>query len=264
MSADCPRRKVERGHIRLIHKYKWKIAPIKDYKDYDFSKYDVIIFDEVQRVSKPQLEDIIGKITAGSTVIFSYDGEQCLSDWEIQSDVPMYIKSLTPHSSYKLTKKIRTNKEIASFIVKLFDLKSSHSSMSYQNISVQYFSDAISAKKYSNNLSQEGWKAINFTPSRYKQLPADRYHNHHFDTAHDVIGQEFDNVIAFLDHTFYHTEEGKLFTRGFSPYYHPTKMFFQILTRTRKKLHLIIIRNELLLSTCLGILGIMPEPEEEN
>ncbi|MGG4094459.1 DNA/RNA helicase domain-containing protein [Paenibacillus lautus] len=260
--------KLNGGHNRLIHKYKWKIARIKDYEDYDYSKYDVIIFDEVQRVSKQQLKDIIGKTTDGSLVIFSYDGEQCLSDWEIESDVPTYIKSLTPHSSYKLTKKIRTNKEIASFIVKLFDLKSSSSSssssMSYQNISVQYFADAISAKKYSNILSEEGWKAINFTPSRFKQLPADKYHNHHFDTAHDVIGQEFDNVIAFLDHTFYHTEEGKLFTRGFSPYYHPTKMLFQILTRTRKKLHLIIIRNEVLLSTCLSILGIMPELEEEN
>jgi hypothetical protein len=251
------------GHLKLNRKYKWKIIPVKNYENHDFSKFDVIIFDEVQRISRRQLDTILDCIAAGSTVIFSYDGEQCLSDWEIESKIPQVIQSLTPHYGYKLTKKIRTNKEIASFIANLFDLKSRNPNQEYKNISVQYFSTAKEAMNYSYWLSEDEWKVINLTPSRFTKIAADTYRNSIFDTAHAVVGQEYDNVVAFLDGTFYHTKEGKLYIQG-DYYYHPTKMLFQILTRTRKKLHLIILRNEKLLKTCLRILENKPDERDSQ
>ncbi|WP_246608667.1 DNA/RNA helicase domain-containing protein [Paenibacillus agaridevorans] len=133
------------GQLKLNRKYKWKIMPVKNYEKQDFTKFDVIVFDEVQRISRRQLDAIIDSIAAGSTVIFSYDGEQCLSDWEMKNNIPQVIQSLTPHYGYKLTNRIRTNKEIASFIANLFDLKSRNPNQEYRNISVQYFSNAEAA-----------------------------------------------------------------------------------------------------------------------
>ncbi|MBD0384907.1 DNA/RNA helicase domain-containing protein [Paenibacillus sedimenti] len=251
------------GQLKLNRKYKWNIIPVKNYEKQDFSKFDVIVFDEIQRISRRQLDTIIDSIGTGSTVIFSYDGEQCLSDWEIENNIPQVIQSLTPHYGYKLTKRIRTNKEIASFISNLFDLKSRNTNQEYRNISVQYFSTAKEAMLYSYWLSEDEWKVINLTPSRYTKIAADSYRNIIFDTAHAVVGQEYDNVVAFLDGTFYHTEEGILNIRG-DYYYNPAKMLFQILTRTRKKLHLIILKNEKLLKTSLSILENKPDEKRDS
>ncbi|MEK4459481.1 hypothetical protein [Paenibacillus peoriae] len=121
-------------------------------------------------------------------------------------------------------------------------------------ISLKFFSTASEAKKYTRILDDQGCKIVNYTPSKYDALPADSYYDHNYETAHHVIGQEYDQVAAIMDQYFYYDTEGKLFTRGFKPNYHPTKMLFQILTRTRKKLTLIIIRNEEVLQTCLNIL----------
>ncbi|MTK13872.1 MAG: hypothetical protein F8N39_17955 [Clostridiaceae bacterium] len=105
-------------------------------------------------------------------------------------------------------------------------------------------------------LSGQSWKVINYTPSMYTAYPYDKYQYNYDDNAHKVIGQEYDKVVAVIDEHFYYREDGKLSTRGWCsrPYYHPTKMLFQILTRTRKKLNIIIINNELMLNKCMDIL----------
>ncbi|MEI4802944.1 hypothetical protein WAZ07_16825 [Bacillus sp. FJAT-51639] len=73
--------------------------------------------------------------------------------------------------------------------------------------------------------------------------------------AHEVVGQEFDNVVAVLDQYFFYNQNGQLTTRGIAYYYDVTKMLFQMVTRARKKLHIIIINNEDVLNKCLGILN---------
>jgi hypothetical protein len=74
------------------------------------------------------------------------------------------------------------------------------------------------------------------------------------ENAHTVIGQEFDKVVAVIGESFYYDSNGKLMGDTES-YYHPTKMLFQILTRARKKLCLVIVNNETLLKKCLEIIN---------
>lgn len=76
------------------------------------------------------------------------------------------------------------------------------------------------------------------------------------DNAHTVIGQEFDNVAAVVDKHFFY-KENRLSTKNYinKPYYHPTKMLFQIISRTRIKLNLVIINNPEILTRCLEILN---------
>ncbi|RJE47908.1 hypothetical protein A7K50_01305 [Dehalobacter sp. MCB1] len=244
------------GQYLLKTAHKWPITSIKLYKDYDLKTYDIIFIDETQRIYTHQLDDILEEIKDNNTkIIFSYDSQQTLSSYEIRNNIPKYIsKKLSPHE-FRLTEKIRTNKEIASFIKNLFDLSKKNPNQNYENIDIQYFTDPEDAKKYIGYLDNKGWKVINFTPSRYHTYPYEKYQKNDEDNAHKVIGQEYDNVVAVIDRHFYY-KDGKLNTWGYSttPYYHPTKMLFQIVTRTRKKLSIIIINNERLLDQCLRIL----------
>lgn len=245
------------GHYKLRDDYSWSIAPIKNYESYSLSKYDLIILDEVQRVYKHQLDFVLENIkTTNAKCIFSYDSQQCLASWEIKRNIPQYIKEQVSPKLFKLTEKIRTNKEIASFIKNLFDLSNKSPNQQYSNVDVQYFKYSSDAREYIDILRNQRWKVINFTPSKYDRYPYDRYQNSWEETAHNVIGQEYDKVVAVMDKYFFYDQNGKLSTRGWpkAPYYHPTKMLFQIVTRTRKKLTIIIINNEVVLNQCLRIL----------
>lgn len=245
------------GQNVLCTKYCWVIAPIKSIESYDLTNYDLIIIDEIQRIRKPQLNNFLDKVkSTNAKCIFAYDPKQCLSRKEIQSHIPQYIEEKVSPAIFVLTEKIRTNKEIASFIKNLFDLSKRNSNQKYSNVNVQYFSNADDAKECINMFTKKNWKIINYTPSQYDIYPYDEYQNNSNATAHEVIGQEYDNVVAVIDKYFYYNEEGLLSTKGFkiTPCYYLTGMLFQILTRARKKISLIIINNEIILNQCLKIL----------
>lgn len=246
------------GHKKLKSECSWIISPVKYFESYNFNDYDVIIFDETQRIYKNQLDELLLKIKdANLKCIFSYDSQQCLASWEIKNNIPQYIKEQVSPKHFKLTEKIRTNKEIASFTKNLFDLSKRNQTQEYSNIYLQYFSNNLEAKEYMEILKNQGWKIINYTPSRFHTYPYDHFQNFLDDSVHNVIGQEFDNVVVVLDQHFYYDQNRNLSTKGWfnNPYYHPTKMLFQMVTRARKKLHIIIINNESVLSECLKILN---------
>lgn len=245
------------GHDILIKDYLWPIIPVKELKDIDIEKYDLILVDEAQRMYTNQLETLIDKVKgAKKKCIFSYDKMQCLSSIEINSNIPEYIRENASPEYFKLTEKIRTNKEIASFIKNLFNLSKINNDIRYSNIDIQYFSDNQDAVQYMIMLKENDWKIINYTPSIYEYYPYEKFKCFGNENAHEVIGQEFDNVVAVLDKHFYYKKDKTLSTRRYSlkPYYHPSKMLFQILTRTRNKLTIIIINNEEMLRVCLEIL----------
>ena len=105
-------------------------------------------------------------------------------------------------------------------------------------------------------IKSEGWKITNYTPSTVDTLPYEQHKiEEEADNAHRVIGQEFDNVVAVIDEYFYY-RNGRLSTKSYKkrPYYHPTKMLFQIVSRTRLRLCIVIINNQEILRRCLDIL----------
>ena len=128
--------------------------------------------------------------------------------------------------------------------------------MEYKNRQFNYLNSYVEAKAYLELLRSEGWKLINYTPSR-DALPYEQNNLVDvYDNAHTVIGQEFNNVVAVIDEHFYY-KSGALSTRNYrkNPYYHPTKMLFQIVSRTRLKLAVIVINNPEVLNRCLEILN---------
>lgn len=244
------------GQQKLNLQNGWDIIPIKNYAQYEFSNYSVVIIDEAQRIYPNQLSDIEQKIrkTSGQCV-FSYDKVQTLANKEEYWDIDGKITSINPIVSFKLTDKIRTNKEIASFIKALFDKSQKFDHANEGNIELNYFNSIDDAKDFLGSIQSQGWEVLRFTPSQYNNEHHESYSSIFSKTSHSVIGQEFDNVAVVIDQYFmYSKRTGKLtYTAG--AHYAPIKMLFQNLTRTRKKLNIVIISNTEILTRCLAVIG---------
>jgi Cdc6-like AAA superfamily ATPase len=242
------------GHLRL-KQLDWNIVSIRDFKDYDFTTIDLVVVDETQRIYANQLDKIIGDAASTNThCVFSYDKQQTLHSSESRVDVEGKIDATGNATKYKLSEKIRTNKEISNFIKVLFNNKRNNISVSNcGNIDFDYFTDYSNVKNYLALLENEGWEVLRLTPSRYNTEHHESYAQAFSQNSHRVIGQEFDNVAVVIDKYFSYDSEGRL-TYNSRTYYDSVKMLFQNVTRTRKKLKLIIIDNMHVLSRCLSVL----------
>lgn len=242
------------GQMKLTQEHAWTITAIKHYSGYNFSHYALVIIDEAQRIYANQLVAIVQQIQSmNGNCLFSYDNAQTLSLQEEGNNIAQKISEIPSIVSYKLSEKIRTNKEIASFIKMLFDKNKNSTLSNENNIELNYFSNNDDAKEFLSVLDNQGWEVIRFTPSQYNQEHHDQYALYTADTSHKVIGQEYDKVAVTIDRHFFYNDKGKLMYRG-SAYYHPVKMLFQNITRTRKKLHIVIINNSELMDRCVNIL----------
>lgn len=248
------------GQQELKSEYNWEISSTKYGIDEDFSYYELIILDEAQRALPDQIKRLKQKIQeSNANCIFSYDKKQCLSNKELDNDVTKYIEKLSDKKTFKLTQKIRTNKEIANFIDLLFD-KNKKAELSFKsNIKICYFKDSKEALPLLINLHDDGWHVPNYTPGKTKPFFYERYKILEEDCAHSIIGQEYDNVVAVIDNNFEYNNDGIIISIRNS-FYSQKQMLFQIMTRARKKLYLVIINNEIILNRCLEILI----PEHKN
>ena len=244
------------GHYILGQNPGWKVYPAKNIETVITSqRFDLIVVDETQRIYSSQLESIITNVTTNKTnCIFSYDREQIFTTEEQFRDTAGAIEQLQ-HKKFTLKEKIRTNKEIAAFISNLFNKRNVSPNIDYMNIHLQYF-DSESACKYSlNQLRKKDWEVINYTSSNRFFLSYDKYQVG-TRNAHKVIGQEYDRVAVVINQHFSYNPEGKLISRRESnaPKYRLDKMLYQMLTRARQEITVIVYKNPDILEACLKIL----------
>lgn len=251
--------KLNAGHCSLKNNYKWSVLPIKEVLESSFysliDECDCIFVDETQRIRTEQLEVIIKSASKKRIpVIFSFDVKQYLKTGET-CNIGDYLKEkhkLIPYKIKRLTTKIRTNKEIASFITNMFEIGKSHDHLNYKDVSVEFFSDMDDLKEYLCFLKNNNWVSITYTPSQYNSC--DPYRELCFvsdKTAHDVIGQEFPKVMLVMDDNFKYSENGRLSVR--KSYYSAEGMLYQIVTRVVDKLKIIVYNNEDLYAKLLEI-----------
>lgn len=241
------------GQSMLQEHYGWDICMAKTIKDTDLTQYDIIIVDEAQRIYQAQFNDI--KVNAEEKkmkCIFSFDEKQYLRNNEKSRNIAGQISEILTQPIYKLTDKIRTNKEIASFIKPLFDRNEKINHFKNTNIELCYCSQKQEVILLSRHLQEKGWKIPKYTPGTISTFCYQGYGTANEESAHEVIGQEFDKVVAIIDNNFGYDEGGKLIANN--RYYSQRQMLYQILTRTRQKLYVIILNNEPMLKRCLEIL----------
>ena len=239
------------GHQILMDEYNWSIyMPKYAPNTIDF---DLIIIDEAQRMYPYQFDKYIKEVrTLNKKCIFSYDEKQYLRDNEKQYHTKERIEKELLCTPYKITDKIRTNKEIAYFIRQLFNIKKNIPNIDYTNIELTYCKDCYSAKLLLQELLERGWKTPNYTPGTRSFFHYEAYLSNDTESAHSVVGQEFNNVVV-IDESFKYNSQGDLIADN--TYYSQRQMLYQIITRTRKKLHIVIINNEVMLNRCIDILS---------
>lgn len=240
------------GHQILMDEYSWSIyMPKYAPNTIDF---DLIIIDEAQRMYPYQFDKYIREVrTLNKKCIFSYDEKQYLRDNEKQYHTKERIEKELLCTPYKLTDKIRTNKEIAYFIRQLFNIKKNIPNIDYTNIELTYCKNCFSAKLLLQELLEKGWKTPNYTPGTRSFFHYEAYLSNDTESAHSVVGQEFNNVVVVIDESFKYNSQGDLIADN--TYYSQRQMLYQIITRTRKKLHIVIINNEVMLDRCIDILS---------
>ncbi|MCL2399290.1 MAG: ATP-binding protein [Defluviitaleaceae bacterium] len=242
----------------------WKILPIKSIQEKTISKYlhqnvPLIIVDEAQRIRSTQLNMIIKQADNLSIpILFSYDPKQYLSKGE-DKDIYEYCKENYPEIlkraytvTHTLTNKIRTNKNIASFIQNMFIKNSSNSYTNYNDITIEYFEDIKDVRKYMAALSEnKEWEPITYTVSQYNRELIEQISQISHNTAHSVIGQEFKKVALVMDNNFKYDDKGRLSVS--QTYYDLGGMLYQIITRAVDELKIVVLKNKNLYSDLLSI-----------
>lgn len=225
---------------------------------FDFSPYQYVLVDESHRFRRLQYDFLIEQTQLrGIITIFSFDERQILSTREENAKIGERIKAIDGCRIYQLTNKIRTNKELASFIERLRNLHSHNIVNDYSAVTVAYAANQAEAFLVLQSFIQNGYVFINYTGSVYHSSNFDCFsslsagHN-----THNVIGQEFDNVVMLLDQTFAYDENDVLRAK-----YHPNpdylyrQLLFQGLSRVREKLAVVVLDNPDLFEKVLGILA---------
>jgi len=241
--------------IYTLNSNGWNIVTIKGF-NINVPAPHVLMVDESQRISVHLLTNIINNYQC--FIIFSHDVKQRLNRTNQTEAVVQQIIDNTPQSNnYKLRNKVRHNKLLASFVTKFFDLTKINSDnylkKDYDDISFYFTTDLADANNYIQHLKSLGWEYIYLSNSLRQTEHLDNYVFNANNSSHQVIGQEFDNVIVVINEYFYYTDNSKL-SYSTSSYYNTLETLFQAITRTRKKLTLVIINNESVYKSCMRII----------
>lgn len=268
LTYDIAKTLIERGYnVTIVHcalsndgidilKQNWNIKclPLKGIEQIDA---DIFIFDESQRLSINQVNTFI---TTNKTLIFAHDVKQRLNRRNQAEEVVALIqKAARDDNHYEINTKIRQNKEIASFIRKFFNLvkiaKDEIKGNDYKDVSLHYVIDNVEARHYIDYLKTKGWNYIHLTASGINQN--DKLREVEFSSrqsAHKVIGQEFDNVVVVISSDFYYNDGKILKYKDINWHYNPIETLFQAVSRTRKKLKIVIINNLEVYKACMKII----------
>lgn len=230
---------------------KLEIISIKDLKDLHFDKYDGFIIDEAHRLYREQFQYICEKVkTLNKFCVFGMDGEQYLTKTEQKNNINEEVSKLERCEHYRLTAKIRTNKELADFIHILRNISIPVETKSFPNVKIIYADNYDYANRLIKSYEKQEYKYISFTPSTYVSHNIDKLLR--AENTHHVIGQEFDKVLMVINESFEYLEDGRL-----GAYEHPypnylfAQLLYQGLTRVREKLAIIILNNKTLFEKLL-------------
>ena len=229
------------GHAEIMRNSAINVIAVKELDVRDLNEYDFVLIDESHRLQSEQLDWIIEE---SKVAIFSLDRNQMLSTSEFKVDIAVAIDKIQGLVKFELTNKIRTNRELATFIIRLFDLSKRDPNVKYENVDVIYAGDKLDAQRAISHYRDKGYEFINFTPSQYMRDTLDSFEPYSDSNTHRVIGQEFDRVVMFMDRNFRYDGNKLCANEHPNPDYIYTQLLYQGLTRVREKLCIVVFDNQ--------------------
>lgn len=247
------------GHYSLNRSQNdFAVISVKACETIELQDYGALFVDECHRFRLSQFNKIAEKIKALNLPSFFFlDQNQVLQVSEMHNDISRRIvDEFSGTFVRELSKKIRTNKEIASFIRKLFLMKGYEKEVCFRNIEILFAGNIEEAKRILDFYRSNGYQYVYYTPSQYKRWDGDIWTSlAEGYSTHNVIGQEFDKVIIPMDRNFFFEGERlKSLSHPYNEYLLP-KMLFQGLTRAREKLAILVFDNSKLFEGLLKIIN---------
>ncbi len=244
----------ENGHMKVSEAFEnIDIISTKGINDAIFEQYNYIIIDEGHRIGSEEIDNIVEKVKENSlSLIISMDRYQTLT--KPNNELSMYstLVSSKEAREYSLHGKIRTNSQMSSFIRSLFNLAKKNPNVVYDDVELLFSNSYEETEKVFEHYSKNGFVVLNHTPIIDKEIGYKGFEK--YKSSHEVIGQEFDNVLVYLDDNFLY-EDGKLISKDIpgSEYVY-TRLLYQEVTRVRKKLCVVVIDSQELFERILEIL----------
>lgn len=219
----------------------------------NFEDVDYFFIDEAQRLTDYTYNYLKNNVFENAKgIVISYDSNQVLSERERNEDIPKKVEGLLTNRVFRLTDKIRTNKQVLSFIKGMIDLKRVDNDLDYQNITILTANNLDEAKTLISYYERDkAYRFINCTPSSKNKSILDEFDM--YPNSHEVIGQEFDNVMIMMDKSFRYVN-GKLQAGEHpNPNYLYYQLIIQAISRARIKLCILVYDNYELLEQLLKI-----------
>lgn len=214
---------------------------------------DVVIIDEAQRCYNLHL--IIDEIKRlGKKCILSLDPDQVMRDAERKYDNENKVNAIVGSNYSKLSNNIRTNRFVYSFTKALFDKNKLTVNGVKDYVEITYCQTLSEVRITEDLLRGKGYEVPIFTPRSRGRDEYEDWFPLDGMSAHAVIGQEFNQVAALISPNMFYDMSGKLVSS--KPYYYnEDRMLYQILSRARNKIHLIIYNNPVVLDRCLQLVN---------
>ncbi|CAJ2235833.1 hypothetical protein [Companilactobacillus paralimentarius] len=230
-------------------------------------KYDIIAFDESQRVPLKLVEEAIN-ISNDKLILFNVDGEQVLHPVEELNDIQGLLEKSLSDRVFELRKSIRINPILSGFRKRLFDRNVKNVPIDdYDSVGIRYFKTIDDSKQYVKSREEEGFQVIEmeeFWSSYYGEFKNPKKYSGS-KSAKKLMGQEFDNVLVYFDKNFYYKGRNKLVFTSERPYpYLEEKMMYEAMTRASKKIEIVIIGNIELYSNIQAILTLSRDKKRKD
>lgn len=253
--------------IRKINEQSsFQFIDIRKLKSVLSNNYDIVIIDESQRLRREQLDKLVEIVKSKKIdkLILSVDNAQTLRPEEKELDVQGLLSDEKSKHSVEyvdcLIERVRTDKELHNFIKKFLNTKVRDVSiLDFPKVNAVYFEHEDTARVFIQScINNEGYVSIEMPDDKPRfgnggtKLP--KFYKDSLD-GFKVVGREYDKVLLPLTLRVTHNEDGKIAVLVESAYsFLAENGLFEAITRVKKQLLLVVIKNKALFKTIQEIL----------
>lgn len=218
--------------------------------------FDVLIIDEAQRLSKKQIEKLKNKYIDQNNkckIIFFLDPEQSMISDNEGRLIKSTIEKLVENKNIrKLNKVLRFNQDMEAFIRKIFNMPVGKGNYKKANVNIVRTKDIDEAKEYTEYL-KKNYNYIALKPLQLNTVV--RGFKQDWD-GYKVIGKEFDNIIIPLDKGYLYSKNGLIVSEKneYTGGHNQQKLLYEIFTRVKNELTILVIDNEQLYKDLTNIM----------
>ncbi|MCR4923029.1 MAG: ATP-binding protein [Lachnospiraceae bacterium] len=210
--------------------------------------YAALLIDGGHRSDPSGLDRILnyGRINS-IPVIISYDSEEPIAPEERKQKSTGLIESIPEIKKYRLTNRIRLNRELSFFVMSLVNMRKRHYMREYPSVSLLYAGEKEEKLKLFEAFLRSGYTYI-----RDELLEEGLKEELASVEVHEAASKEYERVIMLIDDSFYYDEEGYLRSKSIGD--GRIRHFYHGLNRAKKKIAILVYKNPEVFDNILQIL----------